>query len=179
MGNSKKIKVKLPRTAAQIYELLPHGTPAEVIDNTIYMSPAPSFEHQTVVGDVFFALESRIRSTRSGICVISPVDVHIDENNIVQPDVVYISNASRNIIKKGKIRGVPDLLIEVLSPGNEKHDLERKKKCYEKAGVKEYYVITASSRLVTCYMLSGGKYKRRSTVRSKLISEVLGTTIPF
>jgi Uma2 family endonuclease len=61
-----------------------------------------------------------------GKCVVAPIDVYLDDNTVVQPDVLFISKANLAIIKNDKIKGVPDLLIEVLST-NRTYDLKDKK----------------------------------------------------
>jgi Uma2 family endonuclease len=179
MGIPKRKHITPPRTALEVYEMLPLGTPAEVLHNTIFMSPAPSFEHQNLIGEVFFVLKNYTKTSKLGTCVMAPVDVYLDENNIVQPDIVFLFNSSLKLVKAGKIMGSPDLIIEVLSPGNEKHDLEKKKVLYEKAGVKEYFIIAPKTKTVISYYLVKNKYSRLAPVKGKIRSRILDTTISF
>ena len=87
-----------PRTAKEVFEMLPEGTLAEVIDNTIYMAPSPIFEHQDIVGEIFAEMRAHVKTLKLGKCVVSPMDVYLDDANIVQPDIIYISNKNSKII---------------------------------------------------------------------------------
>ncbi|WP_084568292.1 Uma2 family endonuclease [Niabella soli] len=79
-----------PRTAIEVYEMLPEGTLAEVINNVLYMSPAPTFEHQQILGKLFTFLNVYITENDLGECVFSPVDVYLGYNNVVQPDIFLL-----------------------------------------------------------------------------------------
>jgi len=151
-----------PRTAMEVYEMLPEGTLAEVINNVLYMSPAPSFEHQDLLGDLFTDINIHVRNFESGKCVFSPVDVYLGDKNAIQPDIVFIAANNLGIIRDGKIKGAPDLIIEVLS-GNKKYDLQIKKSLYETFGVKEYFIIDPSDKSVVSYYYDG---------KSKLLKKV-------
>lgn len=86
------------------------------------------------------------------------MDVFLDNHsNAVQPDIIFVAKGNLDIIKT-KIRGVPDLVGEIISPGNTKHDTERKKALYEKFGVKEYWIIDPVSRACTGYTLANKKF---------------------
>ena len=86
----------------------------------------------------------------------APFDVYLDEHvNAVQPDIVFVSAAKLSIIDR-YIHGVPDLIVEVLSDGNEDHDRIRKKALYERFGVSEYWIIDAATK--KCYRLLLSKW---------------------
>jgi Uma2 family endonuclease len=179
MGVARKKYTAPPRTGMEVYEMLPLGTLAEVINNTIYMSPAPSFEHQRIIGSIFFSIESYALSKKIGITVISPVDVYLDEKNILQPDIVYLSNSSLKYVKGGKIKGTPDLIVEVLSPGNETHDLEKKKAIYESFGVKEYFIVAPKTKAVISYYLVKNKFSKQLSAKGKINSRLLNKEFAF
>ncbi|MCX6319133.1 MAG: Uma2 family endonuclease [Bacteroidetes bacterium] len=179
MGVPKRKHINPPRTALEVYELLPLGTPAEVLHNTIFISPAPSFEHQRLITYLSRLIDNYAAETNLGITVVAPVDVYLDENNIVQPDILFLFNSSLKLVKGGKVMGAPDLIIEVLSPGNEKHDLEKKKVLYEKSGVKEYFIIAPKTKTVISYYLGKSRYSKGTPVKGKIRSRLLDTTISF
>jgi Uma2 family endonuclease len=149
-----------PRTIMEVYKMLPEGTLAELINGTIYMSPSPISNHQIILNDINVELVLFLRSQKQGKVLIAPLDVYLDESeNAVQPDIIVLLNDNVKIIKKkGHIHGVPDLLVEVLSKGNNKHDLITKKDLYEKFGVKEYWVVDPETKLAIIFSLSEGKY---------------------
>ncbi len=179
MGITKRKYTPPPRTAMEVYEMLPLGTLAEVINNTIYISPAPSFEHQRIITYLSRLIDEYASANKIGVAVVSPVDVYLDEKNTVQPDIVYLSNNSLKNVKSGKIKGTPDLIVEVLSPGNEKHDLEKKKDLYEIFGVKEYFIVDPKSKAVISYYLVKSKFSKQSSVKGKINSRLLNTIFEF
>lgn len=179
----KKTKRKLyaqpPRTAMEVYELLPESTRSEVIDNTLYMPPTPSFEHQEVSGELLYGILPFVKENNPGKCVVAPISVYLDEGNVVEPDLVYISNEKLRIIQKGKIRGVPDILIELLSPGNRNHDLKTKHDLYENFGVPEYFIINPLTKEVLHYLLKENKYQKQPDTKGKIDSSVLNADFSF
>jgi Uma2 family endonuclease len=179
MGTTKRKYAAPPRTAMEVYELLPLGTLAEVILNTIYISPAPSFEHQRVITYLSRLIDAYTSLNKIGVAVVSPVDVYLDDKNIVQPDIVYLSNSSLKHVKSGKIKGTPDLIVEVLSPGNEKHDLEKKKAIYETFGVKEYFIVDPKTKAVISYYLVKNKFSKQFSAKGKINSKLLNKVFEF
>lgn len=178
-ARARNISLRLPpRTALEVFELLPEGTLAEVIDNTIYMSPAPLFTHQEVLGDLYNAIYLHIKLQNLGKCVVSPIDVYLDNDNIVQPDIVFISTSNLDIIKTGKIRGTPEILVEILS-SNRKHDLEKKKALYEKFGVKEYFIVDPATKETVTYYHDGEKYVVQQSKPGKIKSKLLKKVFTF
>lgn len=177
----RKIKYRLPspHTAMEVYELLPESTRSEVIDNTLYMPPAPSFEHQETSGDLLIAILSFVKKNNSGKCVVAPISVYFNEQTVVEPGLVYIANDHLGIIQKGKIRGVPDMLIELLSPGNRNHDLKRKFELYESFGVPEYFIIDPLTKDVLHYVLQNGKYQQQPSAKNKIDSTILQSSFSF
>src|SRR5688572_26467725 len=109
-----------PRTIMEVFKMLPEGTLAEVIDNTLYMSPAPIGKHQRLLMKLLTRLSSFVNENNLGELFVAPFDVYLDETaNAVQPDIFFISKAKVDIVdNEGYVHGVPDLIIEILSPGN-------------------------------------------------------------
>jgi Uma2 family endonuclease len=167
-----------PRTAMEVYEMLPEGTLAGVIDNRIYIFPVPHIQHQIIIGVLAMQLFSFVNIKKFGKCVIGPVDVYFDVDNALQPDIVFISNANMGIIKNDKVKGTPDLVIEVLS-SDTKYDLETKKLVYEKFGVKEYFVVEPFTKEVVAFYHDGKKYVLQESKIGKLKCKLLKKTFAF
>lgn len=167
-----------PRTAMEVFEMLPEGTLAEVINNVLYMSPAPSFNHQDILSNLHTDMNSFIRQNNLGKCVVSPVDVYLGDNNAVQPDIVFIAKNNLDIIKDGKVKGVPDIIVEVLS-GNKKHDLQIKKVLYEKFGVKEYFIVNQENKEVVTYYYDDEKFVLQERKKGRIKSKLLKKTFSF
>ncbi len=170
-----------PRTIMQVYKSLPEGTLAELIDNTIYMSPAPKFNHQKTSRTIAHQLENLILDGGLGEVISAPFDVYLDKtSNAVQPDIVVVLKQNDGIIdRQGSIHGVPDLLIEILSEGNEKNDTVRKKELYEKFGVKEYWIVDPESKRSIGYTLVNGRYKKLEEETGIIRSVLLEATFNF
>jgi len=170
-----------PRTIMEVYKMLPEGTLAELIDNTIYMSPSPISKHQLILNEINFQLLQLFRTDKRAIVFVAPFDVYLDErSNAVQPDIVVVLSGNKNIIDpNGHIHGVPDLLVEVLSPGNKEYDLIKKKDLYERFGVKEYWIVDPDTKLALCYELKNGRYLKAGEEISFIKSPLLKLDIRF
>lgn len=166
-----------PRTIMEVYKGLPEGTLAELIDNIIYMSPSTVYEHQKTLRSIAHQLENKILYADLGEVIVAPFDVYLDEeSNAVQPDIIVVLKANEGIInRRGHIHGVPDMLIEILSEGNQVHDTVRKKELYERFGVKEYWIVSPSDKQATGFELEKGRYielgKLRGVIKSKLLNQ--------
>ncbi len=162
----------------EVFKSLPEGTLAEIINGTIYMSPAPTPRHQLIIGELSYAISDYLkRSHREGMILFAPCDVFLDEHsNAVQPDIIYISPNRKSIVKDDAIHGVPDLAIEILSPSNSDHDLVGKKNLYEKFGVQEYWVVNPESKETVGFVLKNGKYVESGRSMGKIHSVLLENT---
>ena len=162
----------------EVFNMLPEGTLAEVINNTIYMPPAPTFSHQVLNLDIAVEIRNFMKGKEIGECVVAHADVYLDDNNAVQPDLLFISKDNLGIIKNDKIKGVPNLVIEVLSQ-NRKYDLKDKKNLYETFGVKEYFIVDPSTKDVITYYHNGEKYIQQDSSSGKIKSEILQAALNF
>ena len=149
-----------------------------MIDNTLYMVPVTTFEHQDFLGDLFTDINTYVRANKLGKCTVTPVDVYLGDRNALQPDIIFISNENLGIIKNGKVKGVPDLIIEILS-GNRSHDLEVKRNIYEAFGVKEYFVIDSKTKEIFSFYYDHEKFVQQESKKGKLKSKLLKKTFSF
>ncbi|WP_374616161.1 Uma2 family endonuclease [Thauera aminoaromatica] len=144
----------------------PDETRYELIDGEAFlMSPAPLVEHQEVAGEVYYQLRNQLdgQPCRPSI---APVDVRLprkDEadaaiDTVVQPDILVVCDP-RKIDRRG-VRGAPDWVLEVLSPSTAAHDQIAKRRTYERAGVREYWLVHPGDRTLTVYLLDNGQYGR-------------------
>jgi Uma2 family endonuclease len=141
-----------PRTALELFKILPEGTRCQLIDDHIIMSPSPVWKHQDIVKNILFQIESFLRKNSIGK-VLSDVDIYINEKNVYRPDVFFISNEQMYILgDDGYVHGAPHLVIEVLSPGTSRYDKTKKKEIYAQYGVKEYWLIDPQTLQCTGYI---------------------------
>jgi len=139
------------------YVLLPEdGQRHEIIDGEHYVSPSPFIPHQ----DLSFELSGRfwnyLKRHRLGRVLAAPVDVLLSKYDIVQPDLLFISNERAGIAAGNKnVKGAPDLLVEILSKSTRKLDEEIKLHLYERYDVLEYWIFDTDRRSVQAYRRSG------------------------
>lgn len=150
------------------YARLPdNGFRYEVIYGELFMSPAPNPFHQTIVGEIFFVLMKLAKEQKLGRVLAAPIDVVLDDiGTPVQPDIIFIRQERLDIIGERKINGAPDLVVEVLSPGTEQYDRQKKYKLYATAEVKEYWLVDPKSCTIEVHVLRGQAYAPLGTFGS-------------
>ncbi|MCU7550046.1 Uma2 family endonuclease [Chitinophagaceae bacterium LB-8] len=170
-----------PRTLMEVYQMLPEGTLAELIDNKLYMSPSPFTNHQEISVSISSELHFWCKKKNLGKVYTAPCDVYLDEtSNAVQPDIIVVLNDQLDIINtEGHIHGIPAMLVEILSPGNKSHDLITKKDLYERFGVKEYHIVDPETKLVITFEPVEGRYQKSKELIGKLSSSLLGQEFEF
>ncbi len=127
------------------------NTPCQLINGELIMSPSPTPHHQIVSGNLYDLLKAEAKRN-SDTAIYSPVDLYVDSKNVYQPDLIYILEKNKGIITKRGIEGVPDLLVEIISPSNVFTDRYTKKNVYQKIGVKEYWIVDPASRTLEIYL---------------------------
>ncbi|RRR74430.1 MAG: Uma2 family endonuclease, partial [Candidatus Viridilinea halotolerans] len=131
----------------------------EIIDGVLYMTTAPSNFHQWILMSLIQYLGVPARLRGLGYAFTAPIGLLMPGCDPVQPDFVFVRQANAGIIRERRIRGVPDLIIEILSPGNAIYDTQVKLSAYAKAGVSEYAIVDPGQRAVSYYRLEDlGRY---------------------
>jgi Uma2 family endonuclease len=147
------------------YLLLEEGTPFQLIENELIMSPSPNPVHQLLITRLAYLMMSYLESINDkGFFVVAPMDVYLDDDNAFQPDVLYINADRKAELVKNRINGAPDLVIEILSPSTGYYDLRQKKDIYEKHGVREYVIIDPIKETAELYALTDGLFQLQQKV---------------
>ncbi|MFA6293721.1 MAG: Uma2 family endonuclease [Victivallales bacterium] len=129
----------------------------EVIGGEAYMmSPAPTTRHQSILGALAREFLNYFHNKRCKP-FLSPVDVKLSEEDIVQPDIVVVCDEKQ--IRETHIKGAPALVIEIVSPSSAMQDRMRKMRLYAEAGVKEYWIVTPHPAMVEIFLLDGKSYR--------------------
>ncbi len=148
----------------------------ELIKGKIFrMSPAPSSWHQSLSGDIFLALGNFLKKKKCKV-YSAPFDVRLprkstadeDITTVVQPDICVICDLEK-IDKRGCL-GAPDIVVEILSPGNIAKELNNKYDVYEESGVKEYWVVSQQDKTFLVYTLVNGKYQASRLMTGGIIT---------
>lgn len=132
------------------YLALPEGTRVELIDGVFYDMAAPTTVHGVIAGAIFHKLMNFVDQNH-GSCMpfAAPTDVQLDmdDKTIVQPDIFVVCHEER--VQLARIYGAPDFVIEIVSPSNWYVDVLKKKMKYERAGVKEYWMVFPKEEKIT------------------------------
>ena len=137
----------------------------ELINGTLYVRepPGPSPVHQWIAGEIYLQIATALKGKAYRVC-IAPFDVRLpkaDEpddqvDTVVQPDIFIVSDLQK--VDARGMRGAPDWLAEVLSPSTTHRDQLVKLPAYERAGVREVWLVNPRDRIVTIYHLDAGHY---------------------
>ena len=144
------------------YAAIPEdGLRHEIIDGDHYVNPAPNLYHQAVSKRLQHQLYTRIELAGLGILYYAPCDVQLSEHDIVQPDLLVVLSSRTRIFTPTKVKGAPDLLVEILSEGTAAYDRTLKRDLYERSGVREYWIVDPSEHTLEQLVLQDGEYRSR------------------
>ncbi len=162
----------------EAYAAIPYdGKRHEIISGDHFVNAVPNLYHQEVSRHIKFQLYSEIELKELGKVIDAPVDLQLTAHDIVQPDLVIVTKERKHILTPIKIKGVPDLIVEVLSPSNSNHDLKTKRQLYERCGVPEYWIVFPDDHQVLQLVLVDGSYTENMVTESITMSVAPHTTV--
>ena len=132
----------------QDYCMLPEEKRYELIDGELYMAPAPGSVHQFISRNLGFLLWDFVSSNQLGEVAFAPFDVILSDEDVVQPDLFFVSRERQDIISARGCEGPPDLVVEILSPSTQQRDRGLKRKLYAKYGVRELWLVDPESKTI-------------------------------
>lgn len=141
------------------YFALPEERRAELIDGVLYDMAAPTFDHQSIAGEIHRQIANYILDHNGGCRVAAaPVDVQLDcdDRTMVQPDVLILCDQDK--ILRGRVYGAPDFVLEVISPATKRKDYFKKLMKYENAGVREYWIMDPFKKQLIVFFFEGDIY---------------------
>ena len=155
MGRGDEVSPEPTPSVRFTYEDFLHfpddGKRHEIIDGEHYVTPSPNTKHQAVSSNLHGMLWTYLRQRPIGRIFAAPFDVVLSDFDVVEPDLLYISQERLQILTSQHVRGAPDLAVEILSPGTRKTDEVKKRQLYERFGVGEYWVIDPELNTITVY----------------------------
>ncbi|WP_013320239.1 Uma2 family endonuclease [Gloeothece verrucosa] len=162
-------------------EVLPQseGVRYEIINGELFVTRAPHRKHQQISGKIFRYLDAWSEISGLGQTILAPGIIFSDADNVI-PDVVWISKERLAVVEDeaGHLTGAPELIIEVLSPGeeNERRDKEAKLKLYSVTGVLEYWIVDRFKKQVEIYRRDNARLTLVATLYNK--DEITSTLLP-
>lgn len=141
-------KLKGAHTIAD-YFATPEGERWELVDGVLYhMAAAPNTKHQDASRNLLVRMEPHVNENLLGVVYNAPYAVLLPGESAVEPDLLFVRKDRLRIITVRACEGPPDLVVEILSPSNREHDLERKLELYARHGVPEYWMLEPDDETV-------------------------------
>lgn len=169
-GSTRKL------TYADFLRFPDDGRRHELIDGVHYVSPCPSRRHQALLLRMTLAVGNYLEAVPIGEALFAPMDCVLTMFDIVEPDLLVILDDQKNIITKRNIRGMPALIVEILSDSTRSIDEETKRALYERAGAREYWIIDGDLNSVAVYRRGAKQFEKPVTLRAAA-REVLSTPL--
>ena len=159
------------------YLTTPEDERYELLDGDLIMIAAPNLKHQRVQFRLGQKLGQFILDHKLGEFFYAPCDVYLSDTDVVQPDLLFVSREREHLLSDGqKVRGAPDLVVEILSPSSEDTDRGAKHKLYGRHGVTEYWLVDPIAETISIHRQRGGvlaptdTFTRGETLRSPLLT---------
>ena len=149
-----KAKPRARMTAADYMAMTPQAPPYsryQLIEGKLFRLPTPHEPHQAVVGDWLIAMAVPANALGIGQVIVSPLDVTLNDFNVFQPDLLYVSNGREHIFDGHGVIGAPDVVVEILSDPTRRRYLKMKLPIYRKAGVREIWTMDLEAESVTVH----------------------------
>ncbi len=160
------------------YLALPETTqPTELLEGVLLQMPAPTDRHQAVV---IALLRWLLQTVTEGTLRTAPTDVAIQPQSVVQPDLFWIAPGSACVLVDERYwQGAPDSVIEVISEVTARRDRQTKYELYQRAGVREYWLVNPDERSVEVFTLEAGRFVRHGVffADDRMTSPALGLQV--
>ncbi|MBF0337982.1 MAG: Uma2 family endonuclease [Nitrospirae bacterium] len=141
----------------------------EIINGVEVMGPSPFGKHQDISSNLYDLIRQHIKKTKTGKVFYSPLDVILKEGEQrLQPDILFIRKENIGIFQDW-IRGVPDMVCEIVSKGSVTKDTVTKKKIYERYKVPEFWIVLPEFETIEVFTIEGGVYELFSTSEGEVI----------
>lgn len=149
----------------------------ELIDGEHYVTASPNLKHQRVSGNLHLLIRLWLESHPMGQIFYAPFDVVFSRFDVVEPDLLYVSNERAHaVLTPADVKGAPELLIEIGSPSTRTRDETIKRRLYERSGVSEYWVVDPDLDAIRVYAREGERFCRPIELSAEA-GDVLQTTL--
>jgi Uma2 family endonuclease len=153
------------------------GNVHELIDGEHYVTPSPNLRHQLISSHLFLLIGGWLEEHPIGKIFYAPLDVVFSRFDVVEPDLLYVSNERAAELLSGQhVTGAPDLVVEIGSPGTRKRDETIKRRLYERSAVVEYWIVDPDIDVIRVCRRNGERFARAVELSSEA-GDVLTTAL--
>lgn len=152
------------------------GQRHELIDGEHYVTPSPNLWHQELSKRLTVELELHLRKHGGGRLFYAPLDCVFTLFDIVEPDLLLVTTDQLHILTEQHVKGVPALVVEILSRGTKKVDEKIKRDLYDRAGVREYWLIDPGAKRIAIHARSQARLRLRHDLLAER-SDILTTPL--
>lgn len=125
------------------------GCRHELIDGEHFVTAVPVPPHQRILVRLMVSLASHVAATGGGEVLVGPVDVVLSPHDVLEPDLIFVSDERRHLVTDRCVEGPPDIVVEILSPSTRRRDRTVKRRLYMEAGVLEYWIVDPARATVS------------------------------
>ena len=148
--------VTTPKLTYQDYANLDGDERYELLDGELILVASPNRDHQSVSVRLLTRMFSFVEESDLGWVYSAPFDVLFTDTDVAQPDILFISREREHILTHANVQGAPDLIVEILSPSSSTRDWRAKRELYASHGVREYWIVDPTNRIVSILLLQDG-----------------------
>ena len=153
------------------------GKRHEIIEGEHYVTPSPNTRHQQILLNLVLLIGGWLEAHAVGRIFFAPYDIVFSDFDVVEPDLLYLSNErAAAVVTPKHLRGAPELVVEVGSPGTRQRDETIKRRMYERSGVAEYWFVDPDVDVVRIYRREGERFGRANEL-SREAGDVLTTPL--
>ena len=147
----------------QDYANTPDDERYELLDGELIRMTAPAEIHQRVATLLGWKVAQFVSENALGRVYVAPFDVVLSDTDVVEPDLLFVSNERAHVITAANVQGAPDLVVEILSPTSAKRDRTVKRALYARHGVSEYWIVDTEARTVALLLHRDGGFETAGT----------------
>ena len=156
-------------TYADLEAIPSDGRRYEILDGELLVTASPNRSHQDAIGNLYLMLRRHVDKNDLGKVYVSPLDVVFSEIDVLEPDLLYLTKAQLAALPDDdNVKGVPELVVEVVSKGSKKRDWKTKRAAYERFKVKHYWILDPFTLELEENVLRDKRYVRRSKLVGKV-----------
>ena len=127
------------------YKNTPEDKRYELLDGELVVVPSPRTDHQNTLLNLGIYLGVFVKERGLGNVYVAPFDVVLSDTDVVQPDILFVSNERAGIVTEDNVQGAPDLVVEILSPSTAERDRTFKRSLYAQHGVREFWIVDTNA----------------------------------